>query len=181
MNIRESTSRLVMSALLAALTFLATDLLHIATPLGYMHLGDTFVLLSGFLLGPLYGGLAAGLGSLLADLVSGYSVYAPGTFVIKFAMAAGVSRLLPLFLRFRKTEKAAAVIAGTIAELFMVICYFFYDILILTLFSGSTPAAAAAATAAVLPFRAMQGISGCVLACVLWPLLRRARGAVRQE
>ena len=35
----------------------------------------------------MYGGAAAGLGSMLADLVSGYPLYAPGTFVIKACMA----------------------------------------------------------------------------------------------
>lgn len=50
---------------------------------GYVNLGDCFVLLSGWLLGPWYGGAAAGIGSMLTDLLSGYGYYAPGTFVIK--------------------------------------------------------------------------------------------------
>lgn len=45
------------------------------------------VLLCGWLLGPIYGTIAAGLGPALADIFSGYVVYAPATFVIKALMA----------------------------------------------------------------------------------------------
>ncbi len=58
---------------MAALTCIATMIIHIPTPgLGYIHFGDGMVLLSGILLGPLYGSLSAGIGSMLADVFSGY-------------------------------------------------------------------------------------------------------------
>ena len=70
--------------MLAALTCIATMIIKIPSPLkGYLNLGDCVVLLSGWLLSPLYGFLAAGLGSGLADLISGYGVYVPATFIIK--------------------------------------------------------------------------------------------------
>ena len=46
---------------------------------GYVNLGDCGVLLSAWVLGPWYGGAAAGIGSMLADIFSGYAHYAPGT------------------------------------------------------------------------------------------------------
>ena len=49
---------------------------------GYVNLGDCAVPLSAWILGPVYGGVAAGVGSMLADLLSGYAHYAPGTFLI---------------------------------------------------------------------------------------------------
>ena len=55
---------------------------------GYVNLGDGIVLLSAWVLPLPYGIVAAGLGSALADLFSGYTVYAPATFVIKALMAA---------------------------------------------------------------------------------------------
>lgn len=82
------TRKLVYAALMAALTCIATMIIKIPSPvLGYIHFGDGFVLLSGILLGPVYGGLAAGIGSMFADLLSGYASYAPATFVIKAAGA----------------------------------------------------------------------------------------------
>ena len=53
--------KLVLAALLAALVCVATMVVQIPSPMqGYVNLGDCFVLLSGWLLGPWYG-FAAGL------------------------------------------------------------------------------------------------------------------------
>lgn len=54
-----------------------------------IHFGNIFCLLSGFVLGPVGGGLAAGIGSALYDLtVPAYIASAPFTFVFKFLLAA---------------------------------------------------------------------------------------------
>ena len=82
------TRKIVLAALLASLTCVATMLIKVPSPLkGYVNLGDCVVLLSGWILSPLYGFFAAGIGSALADIFSGYVIYAPATFVIKGAMA----------------------------------------------------------------------------------------------
>lgn len=53
-----------------------------------LHVANGFCILAGFLLGPLYGGLAAGAGSMLFDLTNPlYIASAPFTFVFKFVMA----------------------------------------------------------------------------------------------
>lgn len=58
---KNKTLRLVMAALLAAITCVVTMVIKIPITAtgGYINLGDCIVLLSGILLGPLYGGLAA--------------------------------------------------------------------------------------------------------------------------
>ena len=62
--------KLVLAALLAALVCVATMVVQIPSPMqGYVNLGDCFVLLSGWLLGPGYGAAAAGIGSMLVDLL----------------------------------------------------------------------------------------------------------------
>ena len=82
------TRKIVLAALLASLTCVTTMLIKVPSPLkGYVNLGDCVVLLSGWILSPLYGFFAAGIGSALADIFSGYVIYAPATFVIKGAMA----------------------------------------------------------------------------------------------
>jgi uncharacterized membrane protein len=85
---------LVAAALMAALTCTATVAVAIPSPTGgYIHPGDGFVILSGVILGPFFGVLAAGIGSMLADLILGYSAYAPATFIIK-----GLAALAAAFL-----------------------------------------------------------------------------------
>ena len=79
---------MVLAAVLAALACVATMVVQIPSPMnGYVNLGDCFVLLSGWLLGPWWGAAAGGIGSMLADLLLGYGHYAPGTLVIKGLMA----------------------------------------------------------------------------------------------
>ena len=65
----KNTKKLVVTALMAALTCIATMIIKIPTPtFGYIHLGDGFVLLSGIILGPVSGAFAAGIGSMFADI-----------------------------------------------------------------------------------------------------------------
>ena len=81
--------KLVMAALLAALTYVATTVIKIPTPTGgYVHPGDGMVLLSGWLLGPWWGGAAAGIGSMLVDLLGGYASFVGGV-VGEAIMVAG--------------------------------------------------------------------------------------------
>ena len=86
--------KIVMSALFAALACVATMSIRIPTPGtgGYIHPGDAIVILSGIVLGPLWGLLAGGIGSALADLLGGYFIYVPITFIIKgmVALTAGL-------------------------------------------------------------------------------------------
>ena len=85
---KNTTQKIVISSLFAALICVATMLIKIPSPLkGYINLGDGIVLLAAWVLPLPYGLVAAGLGSALADLFSGYTVYAPATFVIKALMA----------------------------------------------------------------------------------------------
>ena len=67
-----STKRIVLTALMAALTVVGSTL-RVTLPVSVMgttafHLGNIFCALSGILLGPVLGGLAAGLGSAIYDM-----------------------------------------------------------------------------------------------------------------
>ena len=63
--------KLVLAALFAALCTVMTMVIQVPSPMqGYVNLGDCAVLLSAWVLGPWYGGAAAGLGSMLADLLA---------------------------------------------------------------------------------------------------------------
>ena len=84
---RQKLKTTIISAMFAALICVATMVVKIPTPLnGYVNLGDCLVLVAAFSLPCGYGFLAAGIGSCLADVLSGYTAYAPATFVIKGLM-----------------------------------------------------------------------------------------------
>ena len=101
---------MVTAAVMAALTYVATTVVRIPAPTGgYVHMGDGLVLLCGWILGPWWGGAAAGIGSMLVDLLGGYMSFVPGTLVIKFldAMAAA---LIVKALGRRGVEQARALL-----------------------------------------------------------------------
>lgn len=175
----QSIKRLVVAALLAAMTCIATMIIKIPTPtFGYIHLGDGFVLLCGIILGPLSGALAAGVGSMFSDIFSGYASFAPATLIIK-ALTAGIAGLLFRFVNRRKNTavgRMGAVIAGgLIGEAVMVTGYFAYEAGIAAVTSGAfnhaALAAGIAASAAGIPFNIVQGTVGIVLSTLLLPVL----------
>ena len=85
----QRTRMTVMTAAFAALACAATMVVKVPSPTGgYMNLGDTVVLLGGYLLGPGWGALAGSIGPALADVLLGAPLYAPATLVIKAVMAA---------------------------------------------------------------------------------------------
>jgi len=79
------TKKLALGGLLIALVTVSTMAIKIpmVATSGYIHAGDSMIYLAGVLFGPQFGLLAAGLGSALADLLSGYSHWALPTLIIK--------------------------------------------------------------------------------------------------
>lgn len=164
----KDTKKIVIAALFAALTCACTMVIKIPTPtMGYIHPGDGMVLLCGILLGPGVGGLAAGIGSMLSDLFSGYAVYAPGTLIIKalVALSSGV-----IFRALPTTKHLRMILSGLIGEAIMIFGYFVYQIA-MTAVMGSSLSASATAAAAGIPFNMIQGVSGILIALVLYPVL----------
>lgn len=84
---RAGAREIVFTALMTALVFTATFVPHIPIPLGYAHLGDAVIFLLA-LLAPRRAALtAACLGSMLADILGGFALWAVPTLVIKYGMA----------------------------------------------------------------------------------------------
>ena len=156
--------KLVLGALFAALCTIMTLVIQVPSPMqGYVNLGDCGVLLSAWILGPLYGAGAAGIGSMLADLLSGYAHYAPGTLLIKLAMAA-VAGLL--FKEHTRSALPAQLVSAAVGETIMVVGYFGYAGLLL----GNGLAAAAS-----IPGNVVQGVFGLAAAVTVYALLSRSR------
>ena len=178
-----SSSRLrlaVTSALFAALTFVGTFIIKVPTVTnGYIHPGDGFVILSGVFLGPLWGGLAAGFGSMLSDLIAGYITYVPATFIIKALVAVIASGLTALLQKFMQNKKnvVPVITGGVVGEIFMVIAYFVFETFLAVFtatggFTASSFNAALAASAAGIPANIIQGVFGVIIAAMLYPILR---------
>lgn len=162
MKTRKHLQKLVLCAVFAALTCLATLVIQIPSPLsGFMNLGDALVLTSAVLLGPLYGTAAAGIGSCLADILSGYAVYAPATLIIKALMALVFCLLLHVI---RRPRLLAALVGAVAAESVMVFGYFAYDAFFLGFGMGA---------AVGIPANLIQAVLGIVIAMFLIPLLKK--------
>ena len=154
---KSNTKKIVMAALMAALACVATMIIKIPSPLkGYLNLGDCVVLTAGWMLSPIYGFLAAGLGSALADLFSGYVVYAPATFLIKGCMA-----LIAYFgfrlLHKRISDLPSRIISGAAAEMLMILGYFVFE----GCMYGFGP------SVVNIPANAVQGIAGLIIGIIL--------------
>ncbi len=151
------TRKLVMAALIAALTCIATMIIKIPSPLkGYINLGDCIVLVGGWMLSPAYGFLAAGLGSALADIFSGYVAYAPATFIIKGLMA------IIAFYGFKLTNKKlgnlpSRIISGAAAEILMIIGYLGFE----SFLYGFAP------SLVNVPANGVQGLAGLIIGILL--------------
>lgn len=160
-----TTQRIVMAALLAALTCVATMIIKIPSPLkGYLNLGDCVVLLAGWMLSPTYGFLAAGLGSALADTFSGYVTYVPVTFVIKGLMA------LIAFYGFKLLHSklgniSSRIISGIVAEVVMVAGYFIFE----GFLYGFGP------SLVNIPANVIQGIAGLIIGTILVKVFEKSK------
>ena len=128
----KKTRTIILTALLAALTTVATMVIRIPTPLaggGYIHLGDGLVLICGILLGPRLGAVAAGVGSMLADVFAGAAAYVPATLAIKALTAAAGGWLYHRMAGHSSLHTPVRVaLAGIPAEVIMVAGYYLYEV-----------------------------------------------------
>lgn len=105
----------VFTALVAAATMVFS--IYVPATRGYFNIGETMVYTTAILFGPLIGALAGGIGSMISDVLLGYSQYAPGTLVIKAAEGAIVGYLGSRFykLKVEANWKIASILIGLLA------------------------------------------------------------------
>lgn len=158
---------MVTAAVLAALTCVETMVVQIPMPLkGYVNLGDVMVLTSVWLIGSPWGVAAAGIGSAMADLLTGYAYYAPATLIIKALMAVAAFYIAKCFMNASYFKSLVGkVIGGAVAEIIMVAGYFVYDII----FYSNVATAAAGILG-----NAIQGAVGLIAGVLLTVALEKA-------
>lgn len=158
----KNSRKFVLSALFAAIIFVTTLLLPIPAPLlGNMNLGDCFVLLSGIVLGPAFGAVAAGVGSALADLV-GYAIYAPATLIIKALMAFLIGFL---YKKIQPKKIYYIPLFGLLSELIMICGYYLYEVILLGSFI---------APLVNIPFNLAQALLGIISSTLIFGIIKKS-------
>ena len=178
--------KLCVTALLAALVAASAQpyVLVPAGPLGEqrLHLGNALCALSGILLGPWWGGVASGIGSVFFDLFNpAYVAEAPITFLTK-GMYGVVSGLV--FYRGFKGKYtypaltvASLCAAVTYAVLYLVKNYFYNGLLI----HGLEPAAAWLGVVSKVPSAVFNGVVAVVFAPIIGLALYKALKAAHLD
>ena len=156
-----TTKKLVMTALFMALTMIATLFIRVPLPLGYVNLGDAFIFLAVFILGPVCGTIAGGVGAGLADLF-GYITYAPGTLLIKSAMAILTWLVYQILKGVTKKTVLAEIAGGIVGTIVMAVGYFFYEVLLFT---------TAGLAIVNMPWNLLQGGVGLAIAVAVMRVL----------
>jgi len=123
---RRNLRRLTYGGLLAAVITMLTAVFRIVIPpLGYYHIGDGAVLLSGILLGP-YGAFPAAVGAGLADLLGGF----PNYVFYRAAVKGGMALIAGRFIRAEERVSRRNVIVLVCTGLWLIVGYLAADAII---------------------------------------------------
>jgi len=154
------TKLLVKYSVLIAMTTVMTMVIRIPTigTNGYLNLGDMVVFIAAMMLGKKGGFVVGGLGSALADILVGYTHYAPITFVVK-----GLEGFLAGVILETKLGKRYPLIATVAGGVWMAFGYYFAEIFMY----------GAKAALASIPGNIMQGLFGAITAVILFKALKK--------
>lgn len=120
-----------LSGLWAAMVFVFTAYFHIPSHVGYTHIGDGFIYLSACIMPFPYAIFIGVGGAVLADVLSGFAIWAPATVIIKAAA---------VLLFSRKTKKIVCSRNLIVLIPAAIICtggYYLYDALLIGSFASA--------------------------------------------
>ncbi len=104
----------MMAAVVCVVTYFRFPLLG-----SMVHFANTMCLLAGLLFGPLCGGIAAGLGSAIYDIIAGYGAETVITFINKFAMGWVAGMLARKVSIAMKPRVILSCVLGAFAYMFL--------------------------------------------------------------
>ena len=173
----QKTLRITVTALMAALCYVAFTFLQIKipTPVGYtsFHLGNTFCVLAALLLGGIPGGIAGAIGMGIGDILDPvYIMVAPKTLFLKFmiGLITGLVAHKILKIQLQKVKKlVGSVIASCAAGMGFniigepLVSYLYYLILL-----GDSTKAADYLVAAKFITTGVNAILAVVIATVIY-------------
>lgn len=168
-----NTRKIAITALMTALETVATMFLMIPIPAtsGYFNVGEAIIYFTALMFGPFSGAFVGGVGAALADLLGGYSAFAPVTFLSKGLEGYLVGASF-LWLRRKSNAKLTLkkVISIILGGIVMITGYFIYESLIW----GIEPALVE------VPLNFLQMVFGLVIAILLTAALERYIPALDQ-
>lgn len=159
---RSTTFALVLTAVLIALATLLTMYTKIPVPgiRGYFNIGDVVIMTSALLLGRKQGAYIGAIGPALADLILGYIIFVPITFVVK-----GIEGYLVGSL-YRKDNYMSALVATIAGGITIVAGYFIGEYIFMD------PGVAYAG----LLTNTIQAVMSVIISMILYAVLRRRLG-----
>lgn len=179
------TLKIAVAAVMAALVYWGSQMqIQIPAIVGFsrFHLGNILCALSGLLLGPWWGGLAAGLGSALFDLMNpAYITEAPITFVTKgiYGLVAGA---VFVYVFRRRSNYAAEVVSTVCAAVSYILIYlvknFFYNNMLL---GGLNASASWVAMLEKVPSSVFNGAVAVIFAPILGVAISKALHAAHLD
>ncbi|MDQ6596241.1 ECF transporter S component [Bacillus salipaludis] len=125
------TKAIVINALFIAMTFVATMFINIRLPLmgngGLIHLGNVPLFLAALVYGKKTGAIAGAFGMGLFDIVSGWAIWSPFTFVIVGAMGFVVGLISE---KSTGNRVLASTLAIAVALIIKVVGYYFAEVIL---------------------------------------------------
>lgn len=163
LRIREIT----MMGLSIALTTIGTMVIQIPIPAtnGYIHVGDGILLIVAVTLGARAGFIAGGIGSALADILTGYTIWAPFTLIIKGLMGYIMGRIASPSGEPSPLVTKRGLFGACLAAAWMVIGYYVSEAILTS--SLQVPIFA-------IPWNFIQGIGGIIIYTLVGSLLSKA-------
>jgi len=133
----EETTLIAKILLFTAIVAVFTIVIVIPAPVtqGYINVGEIGVYMAALIGGPLVGGIAGGVGSMIIDLIVA-PIYAPATLVIKGVEGSVAGYLFRTLRKKMNNISLAAVFSCAIGGVFMVTGYFLYELFLFNLASA---------------------------------------------
>jgi uncharacterized membrane protein len=149
--------KIAIGAVFAALVCIVTVLFILPIPAtnGYFNLGESIIFIAALTFGPFVGSITGG-GAAIADLISGFYIFAPGTLIIKTLEGLIVGFTNKKMRPRVPNVTLRATIAVGLGGAEMILGYFIYEQLVL-----GYPLALALAE---VPFNFVQVLVGLIVA-----------------
>ena len=161
-----SIQQLAFGGLMMALVFIATALLpRIPIPFAqqsYIHAGDSMIFVAAILLGWKSGAIAGGIGSALADLFVGATIWAFPTLIIKALMGA----IVGIKAQDKPLISWQMLISVTLGGLIMIVGYYIAEAFIVA--NWIVPIFS-------VPFNIIQFVGGSIIAFLVLVPLKKSR------
>ena len=125
---KSKTMRIALMAMFSAITCVLTLSIQVPVPAtqGYFNLGEASIYIAAILFGPVIGSVAGGLGASIADIISGYTIYAPATLIIKGVEGFAVGTLF-ITTKRRIKQSIAIPLSSLLGGITIIIGYFLYE------------------------------------------------------